>query len=92
MACLEASEKDCEPHFRIEESFANPPRFTHYLELGEIRAAFRRSGNSKDGPEILNSSSLNQSIDAPLAKDYDAVAELEVENFGIGSQLNMSDP
>jgi hypothetical protein len=51
----------------------------HYLELVEIRAAFRRSGVLREWASDLEIRSINQSIDVPLAKDYDAIADVEWE-------------
>jgi hypothetical protein len=51
----------------------------HYLELGEIRAAFRRANLLKEWTGDLEIRSINQSIAAPLAKDYDAIVDVEFE-------------
>jgi len=51
----------------------------HYLELAEIRAAFRRAGVLRDWTSDPEIRSINQSIDVPLAKDYDAIADVEWE-------------
>jgi len=62
-------------------SLTNLTQIQHYLELGEIQAAFRRTKLLKEWSGDLEIRSLNQSIDAPLAKDYDAIAELELEGL-----------
>jgi hypothetical protein len=51
----------------------------HYLELAEIRAAFRRAGLLREWAGDLEVRSINQSIDLPLAKDYDAIADVQWE-------------
>lgn len=81
LACLEASGEGLMSLTSESRSLANPAQTQHYLELGEIRAAFRRTKMLKTWSGDLEVRSLNQSIDAPLAKDYDAVAELELEGF-----------
>jgi hypothetical protein len=53
----------------------------HYLELAEVRAAFRRAGLLKEWTGDLEIRSINLSIDVPLAKDYDAIADLDFEGL-----------
>jgi hypothetical protein len=62
------------------KSLANPGQVQHYLELGEIQAAFRRTKMLKEWTGDLEVRSINQSIDLPLAKDY-AIVELEFDGF-----------
>jgi len=50
----------------------------HYLELAEVRKALRNSGILRRWTGDLELRSINYSIDCPLAKDYDAVAEVEL--------------
>lgn len=50
----------------------------HYLELGEVRRALRTSGVLRRWTGDVELRSINYSIDYPLAKDYDAIAELEL--------------
>ena len=50
----------------------------HYLELAEVRKALRNSGILRTWTGDLELRSINYSIDCPLAKDYDAVAEVEL--------------
>ena len=51
----------------------------HFLELGEICHAFRRTGKLKSWKSDRELISLNYVLGSPLAKDYDAIAELELE-------------
>jgi hypothetical protein len=50
------------------------------LELAEIRRAIRKSGILRDWTGDVELRSINYSIDYPLAKDYDAIADLEIRN------------
>jgi hypothetical protein len=50
----------------------------HYLELAEVRRALRNSGTLRAWTGDLELRSINYSIDCPLAKDYDAIAEVEL--------------
>ena len=78
VACLEACGEGLVSLTSESKNLVNRSQTRHYLELGEIRAALRGAGILKNWTGDLELSSLNQSIDLPLAKDYDAVAELEV--------------
>ena len=60
-------------------TLAKPSQMHHYLELAEIRAAFRRAGLLREWAGDLEVRSINQSIDLPLAKDYDAIADVQWE-------------
>ena len=51
----------------------------HFLELGEICHAFRRTGKLRSWKSDRELISLNYVLGSPLAKDYDAIAELEME-------------
>ncbi|HUZ95372.1 MAG TPA: hypothetical protein VMU57_10700 [Edaphobacter sp.] len=50
----------------------------HFLELNKIQQAFKRSGDLKSWKSDRELISLNYVIGSPLAKDYDAVAEIKV--------------
>ena len=50
----------------------------HFLELNEIREAFRKTGKLVKWRWERELSSLNLVIGSPMAKDYDAVAELDL--------------
>jgi hypothetical protein len=63
-------------------SLPNESQAAHFLELGEIRSALRRRGILKKWISDIELKSLNMVIDIPLAKDYDAVADLEVALVG----------
>jgi hypothetical protein len=78
VACLEACGEGLVSLTSESKSLANRSQTHHYLELGEIKSALRSAGILKSWFGDLELSSMNQSIDVPLAKDYDAVAELEV--------------
>lgn len=81
LACLESCGHGLISLTSESKSLANPTQVPHYLELGEIQAAFRRTKMLKEWTGDLEIRSLNQSIDLPLAKDYDAVVELEFDSF-----------
>ena len=49
----------------------------HFLELNEIRQAFASTGKLKSWKSDRELISLNYVIGTPLAKDYDAIAEIE---------------
>lgn len=63
-----------------------------YLELAEIRAAFRRAGVLRDWASDPEIRSINQSIDVPLAKDYDAIADVEWETRTHRIAVGMNGP
>lgn len=50
----------------------------HFLELNEIRETFRKTGKLLNWRWERELSSLNLVIGSPMAKDYDAVAELNL--------------
>jgi hypothetical protein len=81
LACLEACGEGLMSLTSESRSLTNLTQIQHYLELGEIQAALRRTKLLKEWGGDLEIRSLNQSIDAPLAKDYDAIAELELEGL-----------
>lgn len=49
----------------------------HFLELNEIHTAFKTTGSLKSWKSDRELISLNYVIGTPLAKDYDAIAEVE---------------
>ena len=79
LACLEACGEGLVSLTSDSRSLANMSQMQHYLELGEIRAALRRTNLLKEWTGDIEVRSINQSIDVPLAKDYDAIADLEIE-------------
>ena len=79
LACLESCGHGLISLTSESKSLANPAQVQHYLELGEIQAAFRRTKMLKEWTGDLEIRSINQSIDLPLAKDYDAIVELEFD-------------
>src|SRR5260370_9681669 len=81
LACLESCGQGLISLTSESKSLANPAQVQHYLELVEIQAAFRRTKMLKELTRDLELPSINQSIDLPLAKDYDAIVELEFEGF-----------
>lgn len=78
LACLEACGQGLMSLTSESRSLANPAQILHYLELGEIQAAFQRTKLLREWTGDIEVRSINQSIDLPLAKDYDAIAELEL--------------
>jgi hypothetical protein len=56
----------------------NEAQAAHFLELSEVRGALRRSGILDKWIGDVELKSLNLVLDAPLAKDYDAVADLNL--------------
>lgn len=61
-------------------SLPNSRQAAHYLELAEIRAALRRARILRRWISDIQLRSMNLAIDLPLAKDYDAVADLAIEH------------
>ena len=49
----------------------------HFLELNEIQQAFKRTGSLQSWKSDRELISLNYVIGSPLAKDYDAIAEVK---------------
>jgi hypothetical protein len=81
LACLEACGEGLVSLTSDSRSLANVNQMQHYLELAEVRAALRKAGLLKEWTGDLEIRSINLSIDLPLAKDYDAIADLDFEGF-----------
>jgi len=81
LACLEACGEGLVSLTSDSRSLANLNQMQHYLELAEVRAALRRAGLLKEWTGDLEIRSINLSIDVPLAKDYDAIADLDFEGL-----------
>ena len=79
LACLEACGEGLVCLTSESRTLANPNQMQHYLELAEVRGAIRRAGVLREWSSDLEIRSINQSIDVPLAKDYDAIADVEWE-------------
>ena len=79
LACLEACGEGLVSLTSESKTMADPNQIQHYLELVEIHAALRRTNLLVEWTGDLEVRSINQSIDVPLAKDYDAIADLEFE-------------
>lgn len=79
LACLEACGVGLVSLTSESRSLANMNQMRHYLELVAIRAALRQSGLLRGWTSDFEIRSINQSIDSPLAKDYDGIADLEWE-------------
>jgi len=79
LACLESCGQGLVSVTSESRTLAKPSQVHHYLELAEIRAAFRRAGLLREWAGDLEVRSINQSIDIPLAKDYDAIADVQWE-------------
>jgi hypothetical protein len=83
LACLESCGEGLISITSESKSLPNPRQAAHYLELAAIRSALREAGVLKRWIGDLELRSMNLSIDMPLAKDYDAVADLAVEGKSI---------
>lgn len=79
LACLEACGEGLVSLTSESRTLANPNQMQHYLELAEVRGAIRQAGVLREWSSDLEIRSINQSIDVPLAKDYDAIADVEWE-------------
>jgi hypothetical protein len=79
LACLEACGEGLISLISESKFLPNPRQATHYLELVEIRGALRRAGLLVRWIGDLELKSMNLAIDQPLAKDYDAVADVVVD-------------
>jgi hypothetical protein len=79
LACLESCGQGLVSLTSESRTLAKPSQMRHYLELAEIRAAIRRAGVLREWAGDLEVRSINQSIDFPLAKDYDAIVDVECE-------------
>lgn len=79
LACLESCGQGLVSVTSESRTLAKPSQVHHYLELAEIRAAFRKAGLLREWAGDLEVRSINQSIDIPLAKDYDAIADIQWE-------------
>jgi len=82
LSCLEACGEGLASLTSESRSLPNELQAAHFLELGEIRSALRRRRILKKWISDVELKSLNLVMDAPLAKDYDAVAELTVNVVG----------
>lgn len=80
LSCLESCGEGLISLTSESKSLPNPRQAAHYLELGEIKSAFRHSKILKRWIGDLELKSMNLAIDEPLAKDYDAVADLAFDN------------
>ena len=76
LGCLESCGEGLVSLTSETNSLPSPRQAPHYLELGEIRSALRTAGVLKTWVSDVELKSLNLSIDIPLAKDYDATADL----------------
>ena len=83
LACLEICGEGLISITSESKSLPNPKQAPHYLELAAIRSALRKAGVLKTWIGDLELRSMNLSIDVPLAKDYDAVADLTVDGKSI---------
>jgi hypothetical protein len=83
LACLESCGEGLISITSESKSLPNPRQAPHYLELVAIRAALRKAGVLKTWIGDLELRSMNLSIDMPLAKDYDAVADLTIDGKSI---------
>lgn len=79
LECLEACGEGLVSLHSDSKTLANPAQIQHYLEIVEIRAAIERSGILKEWTDDVEIRSMNQAIGVPLAKNYDAIAELELD-------------
>lgn len=79
LSCLESCGEGLISLTSESKSLPNFRQAAHYLELGEIRNALRRARILKRWIADVELKSMNLAIDQPLAKDYDAVADLALE-------------
>jgi hypothetical protein len=86
LSCLESCGEGLVSLTSESRSLPNESQAPHFLELGEIRHALRERGLLRKWIGDLELKSLNLVIDVPLAKDYDAVADLDL---GVGGQLTV---
>jgi hypothetical protein len=78
LSCLESCSEGLLSLTSESRVLPSETQAAHFLELGEIRGALRRAGILEKwigDPELK---SLNLVLDTPLAKDYDAVADLTI--------------
>lgn len=80
LECLEACGQGLVSLSSDSKSLVNPSQMQHYLELAEVRRALRKSGLLQEWTGDVELRSINFSIDCPLAKDYDAIADLEIDD------------
>jgi hypothetical protein len=80
LICLESCGEGLVSITSESRSLPNSRQAAHYLELGEIRGSLRRAKILRRWISDVELRSMNQSIDLPLAKDYDAVAELAIDH------------
>jgi len=80
LICLESCGEGLVSITSDSRSLPNSRQAAHYLELGEIRGALRSARILRRWISDIELRSINLSIDLPLAKDYDAVAELGIEH------------
>jgi hypothetical protein len=92
LACLEACGQGLVSLTSDSKSLVNPAQAQHYLELAEIQAAFRATKFLKQWTGDIEVRSINLSIDLPLAKDYDAIVQMEYngERFRIALEYEKS--
>lgn len=79
LSCLESCGEGLISLTSDSKSLPNFRQAAHYLELGEIRNALRKTRILKKWIADIELKSMNLAIDHPLAKDYDAVADLAHE-------------
>jgi hypothetical protein len=79
LVCLEACGEGLVSLTSESRSLADTNQIPHYLELAEIHAALRRTNLLVEWTGDLEVRSINLSVDVPLAKDYDAIADVEFE-------------
>jgi len=80
LACLESCGEGLVSITSDSRSLPNARQAAHNLELGEIRGALRRSRILRRWISDIELRSMNLAIVQPLAKDYDAVADLSIEH------------
>jgi hypothetical protein len=79
LVCLEACGEGLVSLTSESRTLSDSNQIQHYLELAEIHAAFRHTNLLVEWTGDLEVRSINLSIDVPLAKDYDAIADLKFE-------------
>jgi hypothetical protein len=78
LECLEACGHGLISLTSETQNLPKSSQIQHYLELAEVHRALRNSGILRTWTGDVELRSINYSIDCPLAKDYDAIAEVEL--------------
>jgi DNA-binding transcriptional ArsR family regulator len=78
LSCLESCSEGLLSLTSESRVLPSEAQAAHFLELGEIRGALRRAGIMEKWIGDVELKSLNLVLETPLAKDYDAIADLTI--------------